>query len=366
MKNIVYISTSRIPSETANSVHVMKMCNALSTKCESVHLVCVKGEDVEHDVFRFYNVNSTFKIHYLSENTFKYLIELSKLLKKINPTVTYGRFLYGCLLASLMKFQTLFEVHSMGFVGTFKSRIAFWLLAKNRNFLKIISITNALKSDMVDEYDFKDNKIIVLPDAADEVPVEREECSLINYKDKFNVGYVGSMHPGKGVELVLKLAESLPQFNFHIVGGKVEDVSMLKAKYDYKNLSFYGFVSQTDLKKYISFFDTCLLPNQENIFLDGVAKSNIGKYTSPLKMFEYMSYYKPIISSDLDVIREVLNEQNSLLVHPSDIDDWKKAIIKLSEDKELSNKIAKQAYEDFISNYTWDKRAEKILESFND
>jgi hypothetical protein len=33
-----------------------------------------------------------------------------------------------------------------------------------------------------------------------------------------------------------------------------------------------------------------------------------------LKIFEYMSHKKPMIASDFPVIREVLNEKNSILV----------------------------------------------------
>ena len=41
---------------------------------------------------------------------------------------------------------------------------------------------------------------------------------------------------------------------------------------------------------------------------------NISDFTSPLKLFEYMSHRKPIIASDLPVIREVLNKKNSILL----------------------------------------------------
>ncbi len=38
-----------------------------------------------------------------------------------------------------------------------------------------------------------------------------------------------------------------------------------------------------------------------------------------MKMFEYMAAKKAIVSSDLPVIREVLNEDNSILVEPDNI-----------------------------------------------
>jgi glycosyltransferase involved in cell wall biosynthesis len=67
-----------------------------------------------------------------------------------------------------------------------------------------------------------------------------------------------------------------------------------------------------------------LLPNQKIVLAHGSDLSNISlnisDFTLPLKLFEYMSHKKPIIASDLPVIREVLNEKNSILVKCDDID----------------------------------------------
>ena len=46
---------------------------------------------------------------------------------------------------------------------------------------------------------------------------------------------------------------------------------------------------------------------------------NISGYTSPLKLFEYMSHKKAIIASDLPVLKEVLNNKNSVLVEHDNI-----------------------------------------------
>ena len=39
-------------------------------------------------------------------------------------------------------------------------------------------------------------------------------------------------------------------------------------------------------------------------------------WMSPLKMFEYMAAARPIVASDLPALREVLNENNALLIPP--------------------------------------------------
>ena len=80
---------------------------------------------------------------------------------------------------------------------------------------------------------------------------------------------------------------------------------------------------------------------------------------SPLKIFEYMSYKKAIIASDLVVLREVLSPKNAILVEPENIKDWINAINKLRNEKNRES-IANNALKDF-KNCTWKNRALQIL-----
>ena len=83
---------------------------------------------------------------------------------------------------------------------------------------------------------------------------------------------------------------------------------------------------------------------------------------SPLKIFEYMSSNKPIISSNLNVLKEILkNNINCIMVNPVNLIEWKNAILKIFKDQKFSNQISLNAYNNFKSNYTWDKRVKKIL-----
>ena len=91
---------------------------------------------------------------------------------------------------------------------------------------------------------------------------------------------------------------------FIIIGGKTEEVSSRYRNITNKinNIIFRGFVNQELIVKYLSASDILLMPHTE--------QCDIIKYTSPMKMFEYMASKKPIISSNLPVIREMLNEKN--------------------------------------------------------
>jgi glycosyltransferase involved in cell wall biosynthesis len=81
---------------------------------------------------------------------------------------------------------------------------------------------------------------------------------------------------------------------------------------------------------------------------------------SPLKLFEYMSAGKPIVASDLPVLREVLDEANAVLVDPEDADAWARALESL-RDAGLRERLGVRARRDFLERHTWDIRARKVL-----
>ena len=79
-------------------------------------------------------------------------------------------------------------------------------------------------------------------------------------------------------------------------------------------------------------------------------------------MFEYMSTGIPIISSDLPVLREVLEDnENCLLVKSDDIKDWSESLRRIIKDKFLADKLQNNAYNQYRRSHTWKKRAENIL-----
>jgi len=104
---------------------------------------------------------------------------------------------------------------------------------------------------------------------------------------------------------------------------------------------------------YLKAADVLVLPNKKG---EDISE----KYTSPLKMFEYMASKRPIVASDLPSIREILNDHNSIIMEPNDPQKLAEGI-KEALNQDLSQKISQQAFSD-VQSYTWEKRTKKILE----
>lgn len=90
--------------------------------------------------------------------------------------------------------------------------------------------------------------------------------------------------------------------------------------------------------------------------------ADVSAWMRPLKLFEHMSTGRPIICSNLHVLREVLShDHNALLVSPGDEASWGKAIELLRTNPKLRDRLAQTALEDFQENYRWPGRAIRLL-----
>ncbi|GAA5032591.1 hypothetical protein GCM10011506_23520 [Marivirga lumbricoides] len=366
---LLLISDSIIPHNSANSVHVMKMASAFAENKLSTVLFAKKNQKIEshNDLYDVYNVKENFtlkltnKLNKLHSRFISLFVFPSQILfdYERKSVMIYSLNVYSAYILSLFGYNVIYESHSM-----IKNRIYNFFeksLFKNDSCKKIVAISNSLKTDLIKKYKLHHDKIVVLPDAADSVELDEvPPFSLKGDSGKINIGYVGSLHSGKGIELISEIALKINTINFHIVGGNENQIDTWQKKHsEDNNIFFYGHQSQKVIPSFLKSFDAVLLPNQRSVFgADG--KEDIGKYTSPMKLFEYMSSKKVIFASDLPILREVLSEENSILINPDMVDEWVEQLKKFNESPDSYKSLAEKAHKLFLRNYTYNSRAFKI------
>lgn len=369
MSRILYISDSAIPSYSANSIHVMKMCQSWALQGHEVTLVakstaaCVRGV---RDIYAFYGVKPAFKLKIVPGRPFPGSGRFYNLFLPFfsfgSYDVVYTRAIYPAFWYSLFGRKFAFEIHEP--FETKNARLArlFRFVVRRNKVRSWVVISEALRTHFTKTFGIREQRITVAHDGADPFPRETQPVALAG---DFKIGYVGSLLQGKGMELLMPLSKQLPACTFHIVGGQPGDVARWKAVLEpgQQNVVFHGFVPHAATVSYIQAFDLLIAPYQRSVFVKNADNSNnIAQWMSPLKIFEYMSSGKAMITSDLPVLREVLEPgRNAVLCDPDRIADWVKSIGELRENDELRQKLAAQALEDFLAHYTWDKRAEHIL-----
>ena len=220
---------------------------------------------------------------------------------------------------------------------------------------KVVSISSALRDDICTLYSVAKGKVLVAHDGADSVDYTKVKKANLKGGFKFQVGYVGSLLEGKGVDIVCTAAAELKDFGFNIVGGSVEQINKMKKSFPHDNLAFYGYANQHDVLRYLAAFDVVILPNKKNVITAN--GENIGKYTSPLKLFEYLAMNKTVIASDIPVFREVVSDSNVLFFSPSDVNDLKKKIEVVAQGSYVSS----GGPELISQTYSWQRRSKEVL-----
>lgn len=372
---IVYLSNSILPSRSANSIHVMKMGQAFSENGHETTLLGIYHPQIKNNekLYDYYNVTNSFDVIRTKRlplkgiSTIKYAFDNRKKVKnfKDRPDLLYARDMYSLFVSSKLGIPFIFEAHSIP-LNYVQYKIQ-KLLFKNNNFLKLVVISSALKNEYLKIFPFiQPNKILVAHDGADENKQKDHVKLLSEQKDKLKVGYIGHLYKGRGIELIEKMSVHCQWAEFHLIGGTSEDIEYWKKRLKNKsNVFIYGYVPYSLTDSYRNQFDVLIAPYQNKVAVYG-GKGDTSKWMSPLKIFEYMAAGKPIVCSDLPVIREVLEtEYNAILCDIDDISSWINSLKRLYENKELRERLGNNAKRDFKKNYTWRARAKNILKSIN-
>ena len=128
------------------------------------------------------------------------------------------------------------------------------------------------------------------------------------------------------------------------------------------NLIYPGFLPHPQAIQVMKAVDVLLMPYQLNVSI-GLKGHDTARWMSPMKMFEYMAAGRAIVSSDLPVIREVLNERSAGFCEPGEVGDWRLEVESLLNSQARRIALGEQARQD-VQGYTWVARAQRIMNGF--
>jgi glycosyltransferase involved in cell wall biosynthesis len=359
MININYISEIYLPSRSAYTQHVLKICDAFSKKHKT-------------NLFLFANKvrYQTLKKNYILKKNFNILPFKTKIIK----TNFYNRLKYAfwiknnieknslilsrsvltSLILSLWKINNFLELHHPP-TGITKLLYNFCRFFKIDSCISYIVISNNLKNFM------KLDRSTVLDDAVD-ISDYKKKIKKINYE----VSYVGSLFKGKGFEIIDYLSKNFPNNKFYVFGDlknlNKEDFNFKEIKLR-KNLFFKGYINYMHVPKVLLSSKILLLPYQNKVYVNS-SNLEVSNFMSPLKLFQYLAAKKIILASRLKVYSHILkNNYNCLLVSSQNYSEWKNKFKKIINNFKHYSYLGRNAYLT-ANKYTWKKRTDLIIDLY--
>lgn len=217
------------------------------------------------------------------------------------------------------------------------------------------------------EHNIYKNKIFVIPYVIDpEIFGKKNEkdLTLINKlgsKNKKVIMYTGEITALHGILDLVKAMEIINTTIEDTVLIIVGDGSLAPVIRDYvkkkriKNVIFTGRVPHEKIPYYHSIADILVIPHVRRID---------SEILYPSKLLECLASGKPIVSSNLKAIADVVGD-NAILVDPENPQAFAEGILTLLNNEDLAKKIGENGKK-IIYNYSWEESAKKIYEAYKD
>jgi len=370
---ILLPTLAAFPSSDASVVQVSHMAQAFASLGHDVLLVApTAGEGTVEDVLgegpRFASLTLSRRVH--RGQSYVHAVRIDALVRRWRPDLIHSRNLRGSLLPALRGVPTVLEAHTVGSLSGRQDRWALRRLLAAPGGLGIVAISAALAEDLATELGVDPDCILVAHDAVrllDDARGERGPAAATrSSSDPLHVVYTGSLFPGKGADAVVDLAHRARWARFSVAGGpdgRAADLRERAASLGLANLAMLGAITPVAARALQRDADVLVAPFSQRVESD--SGDDIARWTSPMKLFEYMASGRPIVVSDLPVLREVLRpDVDALMVPPDDAAALATALERLRDDPALGAQLAASALERVRTEFTWELRARRILERF--
>ncbi len=365
---IAAIAGSTIPSDTANSLQVMKACQALVQIGHDLTLLVPGSRNTTVDLQQHYGLQSEFPIEWLSSSSRRrFTWDAVRRARGLKADLIYSWFPQSAVFGLLHGMPAVFEIHIQP-TGLF-GPVWHHLFARLRGRKRLVSITRALVHILKNDYHthLSQDEVVIAPNGVDlerfaSLPDPATARRQLGLHESPTVMCTGHLYAGRGADLFLALAKSLPQAQFVWVGGRADDIQRWKQRVESDNVTFTGFIPNRDLPFYQAAADVLLMPYSRSI-MGSSGSADSAAVASPMKMFEYMAAGRAIVSSDLPVIREVLNERSAGFCEPGEVGDWRLEVESLLNSQARRIALGEQAWQD-VQGYTWVARAQRIMNGF--
>jgi len=367
IKKIFYIAHCRWPNEKAHSLQIAKMCEAFRRAGVGVELIVPRKRGaIFENPFGFYGLRETFSLTRL------WTVD-------IVPTAAWGFFISSFVFGWSAFFYLWpkrkegilysIDLDPLSFVGLLFLRCSVFFEKKtilNRLLFRkmggAFAVNEAIKTDLVVNFPWLKDKIIVCPNGVDLEEDTEIDKTVSRQKLEIPVGakavvYTGSFQSWKGIETIVEAAKKLPAIDFYLVGGSVQELTQLLSGPVPSRVHCLEARPHSEMPWWRAAADLLLVT--------GTKKDRYSYYhTSPMKLFEYLAARRPIVASRTPAIEQAVSDQEVFFCESDDVEDLAETIEEVFVHPELALKKAELAYGK-ARQYSWANRVRITLDFIN-
>jgi glycosyltransferase involved in cell wall biosynthesis len=380
---ILYLADIRFPLERANGIQTMETCHALARRGHDVDLVVRPDSHTpQRSPFAYYGLpairplrlervavtgpSPARRLGFLAFAAGRSIGQRADLIF----TRDLGIAAMLLRLPALMRPPLVYESHGYApevsaalpeLIATASAPSAAKLRRLARREVAIwtgadgyVTITHGLADDLRGRFGARSN-LAVVPDGVriDDVRTWQPSSAPAPL-----AAYAGHLYAWKGVDVFLRALAQAPDVAALIVGGHEAEPDLARMKALARDLGVAARVTFTGLLPPPVVAET--LRRATMLVLPNPASAISTRFTSPLKLFEYLAAGRAIVASDLPAIREVLTDgADALLVPPGDAAALARALARLAADAPLAERLGRAAF-DRAPEFSWDRRAERL------
>lgn len=232
-----------------------------------------------------------------------------------------------------------------------------------RKATKVIVVTSESKQEIISRVKIEDSKIIDLPNTVRKEFFENDNVFPDiekTYANKFVILYIGDTGIRRGLKTAIKatkqLSTEIKNLKLVIVGKNSTDAVLKNLVTELGVTDFVDFLGWQDPKYFSSYILSsaiCISPLHRNLHHDT---------TFANKIFQYMSFGKPLLVSDATAQKNIVENRKTGLVHKAeDVNDFTQKVLELYKNKDLRDEFGKNGL-DFVRNdFSWEQRSKKLL-----